>query len=108
MAMSSTCCIQGFEWRGTPTGKETTLAGNKTYLTGPEDSDAAIIIIHDLFGWTFPNLRLLADHYAREVNAAVYIPDLWVSSSSSYKLQVLIPSFRLLHPLYFTTSTVQG
>jgi len=71
----SECCIQGFEWEGTPTGRETTLAGNKTYITGSDNSDVAIIIIHDLFGWTFPNLRLLADHYAREVNATVYLPD---------------------------------
>lgn len=74
----SDCCIQGFEWQGTPTGRETTLAGNKAYLTGSDNSDVAIMVIHDLFGWTFPNLRLLADHYAREVNAAVYLPDLCV------------------------------
>ena len=77
----STCCTQGFEWEGTPTGRETTLAGNKTYLAGPADSEAAIIIIHDLFGWTFNNLRLLADHYAREVGVAVYLPDLYAASS---------------------------
>lgn len=34
------------------------------------------MIIHDLYGWEFPNTRLLADHYADEVNATVYVPDL--------------------------------
>lgn len=34
------------------------------------------MIIHDLFGWTFPNTQILADHFAEEVNATVYIPDL--------------------------------
>jgi dienelactone hydrolase len=38
----------------------------------------AIIVIHDLYGWTFPNIRLLADHYAAEVGATVYVPDLSV------------------------------
>ena len=40
----------------------------------------AIVIIHDLFGWKSPNARLLADHYAKEVDATVYIPDLYVSN----------------------------
>lgn len=31
--------------------------------------------MHDVFGWTFPNLRLLADHYAKEADATVYLPD---------------------------------
>ncbi|KAJ5098626.1 hypothetical protein N7532_005627 [Penicillium argentinense] len=39
------------------------------------NSDVAILVIHDLFGWTFPNIRLLADAYAEEVNATVYVPD---------------------------------
>lgn len=34
------------------------------------------MIIHDLYGWEFTNTRLLADHYADEVNATVYVPDL--------------------------------
>ena len=34
------------------------------------------MIIHDIFGWTLPNSRLLADHYAKEVDATVYLPDL--------------------------------
>ena len=36
------------------------------------------MIIHDLFGWKSPNPRLLADHYAKEANATVYVPDLYV------------------------------
>lgn len=33
------------------------------------------MLIHDLFGWTFPNVRLLADHYATEADATVFVPD---------------------------------
>ncbi|KAF2709395.1 alpha/beta-hydrolase [Pleomassaria siparia CBS 279.74] len=72
--MSCENCKSGFSWNGTPTGKETTLAGNKAYVTGTSKS-AAILIIHDIFGWTFPNLRLLADHFAKEADATVYLPD---------------------------------
>jgi hypothetical protein len=73
--MSHQCCLQGFEWEGTPTGKESTLAINKAYVTG-SNPDVAIMVIADLFGWTFINERLLSDHYANEVDATVYMPDL--------------------------------
>lgn len=36
----------------------------------------AVLIVHDLFGWNLPNARLLADHYAKEADATVYLPDL--------------------------------
>ncbi|KAF2256183.1 alpha/beta-hydrolase [Trematosphaeria pertusa] len=72
--MSCENCKTGFNWNGTPTGKETTLANNNAYVTGDSKS-AAIMIVHDVFGWTFPNLRLLADHFAKEANATVYLPD---------------------------------
>jgi len=70
----SECCVKGFPWQGTPKGKEATLAQNKSYVTG-SNPDVAIIVIADIFGWTFPNIRLLADCYAEEVNATVYVPD---------------------------------
>ncbi|KAJ5107185.1 alpha/beta-hydrolase [Penicillium angulare] len=70
----SECCVKGFKWDGTPKGHETSLSGNATYVTG-SNKDVAILVIHDLFGWTFPNIRLLADAYAEEVNATVYVPD---------------------------------
>ena len=75
--MTSKCCITGFEWEGTSVGKETTLANHNTYITG-SNPDVAVLVISDLFGWTFSNLRLLADRYAQEANATVYLPDLYV------------------------------
>lgn len=71
----SDCCLKGFRWDGEPKGHETQLAGSSCYMTGT-NSKVAILIIHDLFGWTFPNTRILADHYAEEVDATVYVPDL--------------------------------
>lgn len=70
------CCLKGFSWNGTPAGKEGTLANNKTYITG-SNSEVAILIIADGFGWTMPNSRLIADHYAQEIGATVYMPDLY-------------------------------
>jgi hypothetical protein len=73
--MSCENCKTGFAWEGKSTGKETTLGNNKAYVTG-DNKDAAILIICDIFGWTLPNVRLIADHYAKEANATVYVPDL--------------------------------
>ena len=73
--MLSECCLSGFKWDGTPEGKETKLTKNDAYVTG-SNKDVAIMIVHDIFGWKFPNLRLLADHYAKESDATVYLPDL--------------------------------
>jgi len=70
----SSCCKSGFQWEGKPIGTESTIADNKTYVTG-NNKDVAILIVHDVFGWTLPNARLLADHYAKEADATVYLPD---------------------------------
>lgn len=82
--MSSDCCKTGFKWEGSPVGKETTINKNKTYVTG-SNKDVAVLIVHDVFGWTLPNLRLLADHYAAEADATVYLVDLLVSSFALFR-----------------------
>ncbi|KAK7898008.1 hypothetical protein LTR67_004640 [Exophiala xenobiotica] len=70
----SECCVKGSLWNGNPTGEEITLANNETYVTG-NNPNVAIMVIHDAFGWTFPNTRILADSYAKEADATVYMPD---------------------------------
>ena len=71
----SQCCVTGFRWEGSPKGKEETFSNNKTYVTGSNKS-VAVLIVHDIFGWTLTNTRLLADHYAEEADVTVYLPDL--------------------------------
>jgi hypothetical protein len=76
--MSCENCKSGFNWNGTPTGSESKVGNTtKAYVTG-DNKDVAVLLIHDIFGWTFPNLRLLADHFAKEANVTVYLPDLYV------------------------------
>ncbi|KAJ5779262.1 Alpha/Beta hydrolase protein [Penicillium paradoxum] len=70
----SECCLKGFRWEAQPKGYESKLADNNCYVT-QSTSEIAIILIHDLYGWKFRNTRLLADHYAEEINATVYVPD---------------------------------
>ena len=61
-----------------PEGREGKLAGLDCYITGSNIS-VAILLIHDLYGWTFRNTRLLADYYAEEVGATVYLADLYAT-----------------------------
>jgi hypothetical protein len=75
MSTVSDCCAEGFKWGGKPQGKEEKLGENLAYVAGT-NKDVAILVIHDLFGWTLPNLRLLTDHYAKEADATAYLPDL--------------------------------
>lgn len=79
----SDCCLKAFQWNGTPSGHETTLASNPCYKTSPPNPNpkTAILLIHDLLGWEFPNCRLLADHYAAETNTTVYVPDFFGGES---------------------------
>jgi hypothetical protein len=70
----SECCKSGFQWDAQPTGTETKLGDFDTYVAG-NSKNAAILLVADLFGWTLKNLRVLADHFAKEANATVYLPD---------------------------------
>lgn len=70
----SECCLRGFTWDGTPSGRTGKLSANDAYITGTNPS-AAVLVIHDGLGWTYSNVRLLADHYAREADVTVYVPD---------------------------------
>ncbi|KAK0347158.1 hypothetical protein LTR02_000818 [Friedmanniomyces endolithicus] len=78
------CCVKGFEWDGTPEGKAVPFptASNQAYVTG-SNSDAVVMLITDVFGWDFINNRLLADHFAREANVTVYMPDFFNGESLS-------------------------
>jgi dienelactone hydrolase len=70
----SSCCLKSFDWNGSPTGHVSTLASLPTYITG-SNASAAVLYIHDALGWEFVNARFLADHFAREANVTVYMPD---------------------------------
>ncbi|KAI8624362.1 dienelactone hydrolase [Xylariaceae sp. FL1651] len=95
----SSCCVKTFTWGGTPAGKETKLANLDCYVAG-DNKDAAVLFIHDLFGWKYPNVRLLADHYAREADVTVYVPDFfggwtveWAAAEEGRFADIDLPTF---------------
>ena len=75
MAQIKDCCLKAYRWDALPLGNVSKLGGKDTYVTG-SNPDVAVLIIHNIHGWTYPNTRVLADHYAVEINATVYVPDL--------------------------------
>ena len=82
----SACCLKGAEWAADePKGREGKLADLDCYITGSNIS-VAILLIHDLYGWTFRNSRLLADSYAEEVGATVYVADLYATHAAVHSI----------------------
>jgi len=73
----SECCLSGKVQTGKPTGTVEEIGTLKTYVSAPENNSKAkvVIFITDIFGYEFPNVRLLADNYAKEGFFAL-IPDL--------------------------------
>lgn len=67
----SQCCLFGSKWDGTPVGNKFKLGNNDTYVTG-SNQDVPIMIVHDVYSWTFPDSRFLADHYTQEADATVW------------------------------------
>ncbi|KAF4636415.1 hypothetical protein G7Y89_g1671 [Cudoniella acicularis] len=82
--MSCPDCFSGTLHTGTPTGTVTTLHGLPTYVAEPEAGKkpkGIIVFIPDVFGWEFPNNRLLADAYAKKGDFLVYLPDFMAGNS---------------------------
>ncbi|KAK0526870.1 hypothetical protein OC842_005045 [Tilletia horrida] len=77
--MSHSCCDKGYFHKGDPKGQFAPLGadGRRTYISGPEpgQAKAAILIIADVFGVSLNNNKLIADYYAKETGARVYVPD---------------------------------
>jgi hypothetical protein len=71
-------CVTGTLHTDVPTGIESTVHDIPTYIARPNEGqpeNGLIIYITDIFGWEFPNNRLLADRYAKKGGYVVYIPD---------------------------------
>ncbi|KAF1963646.1 alpha/beta-hydrolase [Byssothecium circinans] len=69
------CCTVGVKHEGAPTGEEKTIGGNKS-------TQNAVIILTDIMGYGFNNVRLIADQFAANGYFAV-IPDLFNGNEAS-------------------------
>lgn len=76
--MVSQCCAAGELHTGTPQGRVTKIHGLDCYVAAPPPDTAAqgvIVMLPDIFGWTLPNTRLLADSYAAKGSYLVFLPE---------------------------------
>ncbi|TKA65623.1 hypothetical protein B0A49_08358 [Cryomyces minteri] len=73
----SSCCLSGKLHEGKPAGRVETIGGLQAYVAEPENGskEKTVVFLVDIFGWALPNVRLLADNYAR-AGFYCYIPDL--------------------------------
>ena len=76
--MSCPACFTGFVHEGTPKGIIIQLGEIHCYYSGPGETTTerypTLVIMTDVFGYSFKNIQLIADKYA-ESNIHVYIPD---------------------------------
>jgi dienelactone hydrolase len=75
-------CVTGAVHSGTPTGFVQTIGDRKAYVVG-SNKDNALLYITDVFGYEYNNHRLLADTFAKELPATVYVGDFLEESGFS-------------------------
>jgi hypothetical protein len=80
--MSSPCCADpGAKQNHSAHGCEEQIGGVNTYKTGQGKS--SIVIFTDIFGYSFINIRKVADQFAQGSQTTVLIPDLFNGDAMS-------------------------
>jgi dienelactone hydrolase len=92
------CCLSGFlNNSAKPVGKDETIHGLPCYISENPDKSKTktLIIIPDIFGYKTPNVRLLADEYAK-AGLYVYVPDFYNGDALPYSfLQSIEPPLQI-------------
>ena len=91
------CCALGSLHAGVPSGKEDDMYGLNTYIaepTGILQPKGIVVVIPDIFGWKFPNNRVLADDMSKKGPFIVMLPDLMDGASDAFSK--MIPHVHLL------------
>lgn len=82
--MTSTACCSGSTHPGEPKGVTGTLHGLPTYIAEPPNGakiKGIVVMLPDLFGWEFVNLRLLCDTFAERIGVRCLLPDFMAGKS---------------------------
>lgn len=84
-------CVTGYFDEGKPTGQDILLDGViPCYVAKASvESDKAIILITDIFGFEIVNIRLMADKIAAR-GLTVYVPDLHSGKSLGHEIYVSV------------------
>ncbi|TKX20575.1 hydrolase-like protein 5 [Elsinoe australis] len=96
------CCATGSLHTGTPTGTVSKLHGFDAYIARPPQDTkpkGSVVIIPDIFGWTLPNTRILADEYAKKGPFNVYLPNFMNGNAPGFTA-LLSKAYHFLRLLY--------
>ena len=63
-----------------PAGAVETVGTLSCYVTGETSTGRGILMAHDVFGVDSGRTRLIADEFARSLDAVVVLPDFWADS----------------------------
>ncbi|KAF2454875.1 esterase/lipase [Lineolata rhizophorae] len=105
----SSCCLSGKVKEGKPKGHVSQIGGLEAYISEPEtgSTEKTVIFLTDIFGYEFPNVRLLADNYAK-AGFCCYVPDLHQGDSLPISfLDDVEPSLREREQLSLTASAAK-
>jgi dienelactone hydrolase len=98
--MASPCCTDpGAKQTHQSLGYEEEIAGVNTYKTGQGKS--VIVLFTDIFGYSFPNTRKVADRFAEATGTTVLIPDYFHGdplSPDAPNIWDLLPDWLKIHP----------
>jgi len=64
------------------------IDGHDVYVSPAPSGDKtrAVLFVHDIYSYHLVNTRLLADHYAKEIDATVYIPHFFITEAAPLEL----------------------
>ena len=85
------CCVGGRIDEGEPKGKVEEIGGVKCYVAESKtgSKEFAVVIATDVFGYTLPNVRLIADSYA-EQGYYCLVPDMFQGSEPPAEMMTSI------------------
>jgi dienelactone hydrolase len=104
----NSCCLSGYlNDSATPTGREEVVNGLQCYIAENKEKckTKTIIFIPDIFGYKTPNVRLLADEYAK-AGFYAYVPDFYNGDALPYSfLQSIEPPLKTREQLGIFSKT---
>lgn len=89
--MSGQCCATGEIHQGKPEGRVSKIHGLDCYVAEPPNGlepKGVVVILPDIFGWTLPNTRIIADNYAKKGQWLVYVPEFMNGNEISQSLYI--------------------
>jgi len=98
--MSCDDCYRGYSLPGTPSGQ--TIDG--AYLAPAPDPTtsrkSAVVYLTDAFGFELNNPQLMADHFAKELNLDVWVPDIFAGEIVLPWLRDMYISVELMYAIW--------